>query len=547
MNSHNVTKRATATATATATGESTSPTSKKRVKRVKRVRKPKGDKKLKKALSLLTSALTGAVLVCVTYLVATRIAHRSDHDHDHEHEHDHELHERNEHDHSHRHNHDLKHHNRKNKFNDLNAENEPLTARGDDEAGSWFGVGGGAEGGSSAKYKHSDFMQTVGDHSANYRQLRKEYDARLPHDTYDDKQSNANLERMRKVVQSLKPNTYQNLMKHDLPYDIHNCPEYPPPNYPMAWNVQDVLENWPPDDTFTPRSHIYQGLCYFDHATEYHKALNYREAEVPFVIHNDPAVIRTVERWNQPNYLRKLLGPRTRYRTEFSHNNHFMYWSKPGKRQRKNGDVPPDWKPPTEMQRTTFDQWLGHANVTDEELLQPDRDHWYFRLIGCGEMGDCDRDSSEYLFDELPFFQPREENELYMVEPKKQKGIHCRFGMKGVIAENHFDGSRNMIVVLGGERRYILSHPDQCENLVLLPRGHPSARHSAVDWSDPDWEEFPDFQNAEVNEVVLQAGDVLYLPTNWFHYIISLGLNFQCNTRSGVNRDYMDAIHDCGF
>ena len=134
-----------------------------------------------------------------------------------------------------------------------------------------------------------------------------------------------------------------------------------------------------------------------------------------------------------------------------------------------------------------------------------------------------------------------------MVDSSEARGINCRFGMKGVIAENHFDGSRNMVAVMGGERRYILSHPEQCENLCLFERGHPSARHSAVDWSDPDWEEFPQFRNAEVNEIVMQAGDVLYLPTNWFHYIISLELNFQCNTRSGISDDYMEAIEECGF
>ena len=134
-----------------------------------------------------------------------------------------------------------------------------------------------------------------------------------------------------------------------------------------------------------------------------------------------------------------------------------------------------------------------------------------------------------------------------MVEPENQKGIHCRFGMKGVIAENHFDGSHNAIVVLGGERRYVLAHPNQCPLLSLLPKGHPSARHSAVDWSDPDLEEFPDFAKAMGNEVVLQAGDVLYLPTHWFHYIISLSLNFQCNTRSGISQEYRSPIKQCGF
>jgi len=119
--------------------------------------------------------------------------------------------------------------------------------------------------------------------------------------------------------------------------------------------------------------------------------------------------------------------------------------------------------------------------------------------------------------------------------------------MKGVIAENHFDGSRNSIVVLGGERRYILSHPKECTNLALLPKGHPSARHSAVDWSNPDLHQYPQFSQAKSNEIVLQAGDVLYLPTNWFHYIVSLGLNFQCNTRSGISSHYMQPIEECGF
>ena len=33
--------------------------------------------------------------------------------------------------------------------------------------------------------------------------------------------------------------------------------------------------------------------------------------------------------------------------------------------------------------------------------------------------------------------------------------------MRSVIAEAHFDGSRNVIALFGGMRRYILTHPDQ--------------------------------------------------------------------------------------
>ena len=119
--------------------------------------------------------------------------------------------------------------------------------------------------------------------------------------------------------------------------------------------------------------------------------------------------------------------------------------------------------------------------------------------------------------------------------------------MQGVIAENHFDGSRNTIAVLGGSRRYILSHPNQCDKLALYPKGHPSARHSAVDWNNPNVEEFPEFAEATANEVVLTAGQVLYLPTEWFHFIVSLELNFQCNSRSGITNHYKEYIRRCGF
>lgn len=422
----------------------------------------------------------------------------------------------------------------------------------------------------SSIYTIPDSMNHIGDKSDHYATLRKEYDAmELPRI-----EPKYHFTTMPMVDETEDGSNSQ-------PYDIYNCPEEPPDNYPFSWKLMTLLTAWPADDTDV-RSQVHQGLCVFDYQTDFEKALTYREAELPFVIRNDPAVQAAVDRWNVPDYMNRMLGPSVKHRAEYSKNNHFLYWNVPPKKRRQQQvpsperaaqanrehlfphnnqrkdkparpwqqriEVPTDWTEPTEMLRITYSEWLSHANVTDESQLGPDQPHWYFRLIGCGETGpegQCDAGSSEYLFDELTFFQPKKS--LYIVEPDQQKGIHCRFGMKGVIAENHFDGSRNMIAVLGGERRYILSHPDQCPYLSLLPKGHPSARHSAVDWSDPDLELYPEFDLARGNEVVMQAGDVLYLPTNWFHYIISLDLNFQCNTRSGITQHYMPPIRECGF
>lgn len=395
-------------------------------------------------------------------------------------------------------------------------------------------------------------MKRIGDKSVQYQLLRQLYDAMLPNDD----------ERSLSFTKSLHKHTYQpiKIPEEAYYYDIYNCPPEPPEGYPYAWNILDILNNWPPDDA-TPHSDIHQGLCVFDYATDYSKAVHYRNQELPFVVRGDPRVAAAAERWNAPGYMEQMMNS-VPHRAEYSSSNHFLYWMTPPHppKKRKHGknpsrkkklsggykvDIPANWSQPTKMLRMEYVDWLGHANVTDDQL-GPDKPHWYYRLIGCGDMGNCDTGSSEYLFDELTFFQPKKD-QLYLVDHEQQKGIHCRFGMKGVIAENHFDGSRNAIVVLGGERRYILSHPDQCELLALLPKEHPSGRHSAVDWSNPDLESYPQFAHAKSNEVVLQAGDVLYLPTNWFHYIISLDLNFQCNTRSGVGPEYMPPIHECGF
>ena len=210
-----------------------------------------------------------------------------------------------------------------------------------------------------------------------------------------------------------------------------------------------------------------------------------------------------------------------------------MYWNSGGQRSKAKLK---DWKQPTKMSSTTFEQWMEVA-VKGQNVSLDSRKHEYFRVSS--DMG------SPWLYEELPFFKPVKS--LFMVQPSEQRGIHCRFGMRSVIAEAHFDGSRNAVVEIGGMRRWILAHPNQCVNMHMLPHGHPSGRHSEVDWSNPDTAKFPNFNKIKGNEVILQPGDFLYVPTYWIHYIVSLNVNFQCNTRSGKSSEYDQFIRACGF
>jgi hypothetical protein len=133
---------------------------------------------------------------------------------------------------------------------------------------------------------------------------------------------------------------------------------------------------------------------------------------------------------------------------------------------------------------------------------------------------------------------------FFVKDEQQQRGIHCRFGMPSIIAESHYDGGRNFIAMVRGKKRYIINHPSQCSKLHMMKTGM-SARHSELDWSDP--KNFELFGDATGLEVVLEAGDVLFLPALWFHYIVSLEVNIQCNTRSGTPAKYTEDIRKCGF
>ena len=48
-------------------------------------------------------------------------------------------------------------------------------------------------------------------------------------------------------------------------------------------------------------------------------------------------------------------------------------------------------------------------------------------------------------------------------------------------------------------------------------------------------------------DTILREGEVLYIPSYWFHYMCSLDYSIQCNTRSGPppNGDNEEHVREC--
>lgn len=322
------------------------------------------------------------------------------------------------------------------------------------------------------------------------------------------------------------------------------------PDYPRHVNLLDMLKKWPLDDTDVPADGVVEGdtLRRFDATSEadMEKALYYRNHEVPFVVTNTPSIVAAREKWTWKYLASKFRGMSTR--AEKSPTAHFMYWNtKPGKKFQEQQafarEKNPDYRPPTEFVAMTFDEWLEKALEMDDGgngLNTWNKTHYYFHANGGSNF-----QKNQWILEDLPIFEPVAG--LWMAEPDKNKGINCRIGMRGIAAASHFDSGRNFIAMIRGEKRYILNGPGECKSLYLYSRDHPEARHTAVDWWAPDLKEFPLFKDAGAVQLVLREGEVLYMPTGWSHYPVSLGMSAQCNSRSGVAPEGGAELEECGF
>ncbi len=90
----------------------------------------------------------------------------------------------------------------------------------------------------------------------------------------------------------------------------------------------------------------------------------------------------------------------------------------------------------------------------------------------------------------------------------------------------HWDLPQNLACVVAGQRRFTLFPIDQIDNLYITPldltlAGQPT---SLVDFHNPDFARFPRFRDAMPHARVadLEPGDVLYMPSLWFHHVESL-------------------------
>ncbi|KAI9907254.1 hypothetical protein PsorP6_016119 [Peronosclerospora sorghi] len=314
--------------------------------------------------------------------------------------------------------------------------------------------------------------------------------------------------------------------------------------YPQLFPSAALFTNWNPEHPVPRPVGIFDSICHFNvsNPKELRLAQVFREMEVPLVVYGVPELVAAGERWTD-DYLTHHLHPTSLFKVHVTNHTHYMHYLKSKQMQGERDTYDSRWM--------TYGQFV-HALNEAHALARAGKPHaYYYMMLKKKDF----LDHAAFMYDELRFLNPFHAQQdarygdffIRDAAAVRERGLRCRLGMQGIIAQGHVDQGVNQIAMIRGTKRYVIAPPSVCKCQGLITTGQ-SARHSSYNWSAI--ETLPqEARECPAAEVALTAGEVLYLPSYWYHHIVSLDTSIQCNLRSGfMGRDNVrDFVNECGL
>lgn len=112
------------------------------------------------------------------------------------------------------------------------------------------------------------------------------------------------------------------------------------------------------------------------------------------------------------------------------------------------------------------------------------------------------------------------------LEKSKTKGnAFFWFGSAGTITPLHYDNVNIFMAQIYGRKKWTLIPPN-CKPFLYNHIGV----YSQIDCENPDYNKYPLFKKVKPIEVVLEPGEILFIPAKWWHHVkaldISISLSF---------------------
>jgi hypothetical protein len=131
----------------------------------------------------------------------------------------------------------------------------------------------------------------------------------------------------------------------------------------------------------------------------------------------------------------------------------------------------------------------------------------------------------------LPFDHPNIAKYLSPLKPlfkfpkyipsQKYGELRLWIGGKGQRSTIHNDNYHNLNAQIHGKKEFLLFSPEEAEKLYVTELNQ-ACWVSKVDPLNYDSERYPLFKEAEGFRVVTSAGELLYIPLFWWHYVTAL-------------------------
>ncbi|WP_036165943.1 cupin-like domain-containing protein [Massilia sp. 9096] len=101
-------------------------------------------------------------------------------------------------------------------------------------------------------------------------------------------------------------------------------------------------------------------------------------------------------------------------------------------------------------------------------------------------------------------------------------------GPAGTITPLHCDYDDNVFAQVWGSKRIMLAPPHH-EPYLYVREANPVLFGSPVDAEAPDFDRYPLARQATLIEVVVQPGEMLYVPAGWYHQVHALEFSLSVN------------------
>ena len=139
---------------------------------------------------------------------------------------------------------------------------------------------------------------------------------------------------------------------------------------------------------------------------------------------------------------------------------------------------------------------------------------------------DKDKKDRKYLtlfniFDKFPFLKEDLELSIF-TKYTVENDIFAWIGPEGTVTGFHYDSLHNLLAQVKGKKLVILVSPSDNKNMYVSDKFEYGAISSQVDINNYNEEKHPKFREAKYFSVVLEPGDVIYIPKGWWHYVRSL-------------------------